>query len=79
MCQRRENEPWYSYAFRQVCEKPAAVLACAGLVAAGFLYSDLRALFREQTEAYKQVAAQLTELNVRISELELWHKMEEKR
>lgn len=73
MCERKQNEPWFAYAFRQVCEKPLAALACVGLIAAGFLYCDLRSLFHEQTEAYRQVGSQLSEMNVRISELEMWH------
>lgn len=30
MCKREPNDTWYSYAFRQVCEKSWAVLAIAG-------------------------------------------------
>lgn len=30
MCKREANDTWYSYAFRQVCEKSWAVLAIAG-------------------------------------------------
>lgn len=30
MCKREENDTWYSYTFRQVCEKSWAVLAIAG-------------------------------------------------
>lgn len=30
MCQRLATDTWYSYAFRQVCEKSWAVLAVAG-------------------------------------------------
>ena len=33
MCEKRTGEPIYSYAFRQVVEKPAA-FACIGLIAA---------------------------------------------
>lgn len=32
MCQRLPDDTWYSYAFRQVCEKSWAVLAVAGFV-----------------------------------------------
>lgn len=30
MCEYRPGEPWYSYCFRQVCEKSQFVLAIAG-------------------------------------------------
>lgn len=32
MCKREAGDTWYSYAFRQVCEKSWAVLAIAGFV-----------------------------------------------
>lgn len=70
MCEKKADEPFYSYAFRQVVEKPSAVLACIGMVAAVFLYLDLRNLFIAQTEAYKAVGEQLLEMNLRISEIE---------
>ena len=34
MCEKRTREPIYIYAFRQIVEKPAACLACIGLIAA---------------------------------------------
>ena len=40
------------------------------VVAVCILYMDLRGLFQEQTEAYRAVAEKLSEMNVRISELE---------
>lgn len=32
MCERRPEDTWYSYVFRQVCEKSLAVLAVAGFI-----------------------------------------------
>lgn len=70
MCVRKENEAWIMWAFRQLCEKPGAVLSVLCVVAVCILYMDLRGLFQEQTEAYRAVAEKLSEMNVRISELE---------
>lgn len=70
MCEKRAGEPIYSYAFRQIVEKPAAVLACIGLIAAIILYNDLRDLFREQTATYRAFGEQISEMNVRLSEIE---------
>ncbi len=74
MCERRKGEAWASYAFRQVCEQPRAVLTCIGLVAAGVLYCDMRSMFHEQTEVNKSIATQISELNVRMEHIE--HKLE---
>ena len=46
------------------------VLACIGLVAAGFLYHDLRQLMQSQTATNVQIAQELRELNVRVQNLE---------
>ncbi|MGN0869460.1 MAG: hypothetical protein ACI4O9_08075 [Akkermansia sp.] len=70
MCEKKAGEPLYSYAFRQIVEKPSAVLACIGLIAAIILYVDLRDLFRAQTDTYRAVGEQLIEVNVRLSEIE---------
>lgn len=74
MCKREPGEPLCSYMWRQVCEKPQMVLACIGLVAAGFLYHDLRQLMQSQTATNVQIAQELRELNVRVQNLELKHK-----
>lgn len=71
MCKREPGEPLYSYAWRQLCEKPQMVLACIGLVAAGFLYHDLRNLMLSQTQTNLQIAQELRELNIRVQNLEL--------
>ena len=70
MCKREPGEPLWSYAWRQVCEKPQMVLAVIGLVAAGFLYHDLRDLMQSQTMTNLQIAKELRELNIRVSHLE---------
>ena len=47
------------------------VLAVIGLVAAGFLYHDLRNLMQSQTQTNLQIAQELRELNIRVQNLEL--------
>lgn len=39
MCEYQPGEPWYSYVFRQVCEKSLAVLAVIGFIML-FWYAD---------------------------------------
>lgn len=68
--EKHQNEAWVSYAWRQVCERPQMVLAVIGLVAAGFLYNDLRELMQSQTQTNLQIAQELRELNVRVKNLE---------
>lgn len=70
MCKREPGEPLYSYMWRQLCEKPQMVLAVIGLVAAGFLYHDLRELMQSQTETNLQIAREMREMNVRMQNLE---------
>jgi hypothetical protein len=87
MCERMENEPWYSYAFRQVVEKPAAVMAIIGWVAAGVLYCDLREFVAANTVAIQQVSEKLElsnqDMRARLDQilsgqkdLEYWHKQQ---
>ncbi len=76
MCQRKEHEPYLLYLLRYAAEQPRSILAVVGLVAAGIMYGDMRALMREQVQAYREVASQLAELNVRINDLEQWHRLE---
>ncbi len=73
MCEKVEGEAWYSYAWRQLCEKPQMVLAVIGIVAAGFLYHDLRELMHSQTATNLQIANELRELNIRVSHIERNH------
>lgn len=76
MCQRKEHEPYLLYLLRYAAEQPRTILAVVGLVAAAVMYVDMRELMREQVHAYREVASQLSELNVRINDLEQWHRME---
>ena len=73
MCEKVEGEAWYSYAWRQLCEKSQMVLAVIGIVAAGFLYHDLRELMHSQTATNLQIANELRELNIRVSHIERNH------
>lgn len=52
------------------------IVTFGGVAAAVFIYLDLRELMHEQVQAYREVAVQLSELNVRINDLEQWHKTE---
>lgn len=85
MSEQRQNEPWYAWVFRQVVEKPAAVMAIIGWVAAGYLYADIRTYMGESTLALQALTEKM-ELNnqeqrLRLDEiiqntrdLEYWHK-----
>lgn len=73
MCKRNENEPMLAYLLRYLAEQPRAILAAVGLVAAGYMYFDLMAFVRENTEVQRQSAAQLQEINVRLAHLEREH------
>lgn len=79
MCQRKEHEPYLLYLLRYAAEQPRSILAVVGLAAACVMYGDVRALMREQVQAYREVATQLAELNVRINDLEQCHKAELKK
>ena len=73
MCKRNENEPMVASLLRYLAEQPRAILAAVGLIAAGYMYFDLMAFVRENTEVQRQSAAQLQEINVRLSHLEREH------
>lgn len=73
MCKRHENEPMVAYLLRYLAEQPRAILAAVGLLAAGYMYFDLMAFVRENTEVQRQSAAQLQEINVRLAHLEREH------
>lgn len=76
MCQRKDHEPYVIYMLRYAAEQPRTILAVVGLAAAAVMYVDMRDLMREQVQAYREVAGQLSELNIRINDLEQWHKAE---
>lgn len=73
MCKRKENEPMLAYVLRYLAEQPRAILAAVGLFAAGYMYFDLMAFVRENTEVQRQSTAQLQEINVRLAHLEREH------
>lgn len=62
MCQRRDNEPWYSFWVRSMCEHPTATFCVATMVAYACLYSDLRTYLHEQT-------ATLIKLNMQMEQV----------
>lgn len=85
MSEVKQNEPWYAWGFRQVVEKPAAVMAIIGWVAAGYLYADIRTYMGESTQALQALTEKMElnnqELRMKLDEtiqntrdLEYWHK-----
>lgn len=73
MCVRKENEPWWAYAFRWGVEQPRSVLAFIG-IAAAMLYMDLRLYIKKQIEAQAETVRVLAELSIRIQAIE--HRIE---
>lgn len=65
----RPGEPWYAYAFRQVCDKSLAVLAVTGFIML-FWYADKSEkqqdqfirLIKEQQEFTQKMTAAVQEL-----------------
>ena len=83
--QPKQNEPWYAWLFRQVVEKPAAVLAVVGWVAAGYLYADMRTFIENSTQAIQSLTQtiklnnqeqcmKLEQILQNTRDLEYWHK-----
>lgn len=89
MCTRKEGEPLWAYLLRYAVEQPKTLLAVIGIIAASVLYTDLRNFMTEQTKAYSEIVNELQEMkvdihkievetresNVRLDELEEWHKL----
>lgn len=71
MCVRKENEPWWAYAFRRIVERPRLVLAIAE---AAMLYVDLLLYIEKQIEEQAESVRGLTELSIRIQAIE--HRIE---
>lgn len=70
MCERREKENMVAYLLRYVAEQPKAILALIGLIAASFVYIDFRSYINENTQCQRESVKVLTELTIRIQELE---------
>lgn len=70
MCIRKENEPWWAYMARWLVEQPRVLLSIVGLVAAGVFYYDLRAYMLEQQEVQAKTVRVLTELSIRLQNIE---------
>ncbi len=93
MCQRRDNEPAWSYVFRMVCEKPSGVMAVLGWVVAALfayaayvMYADFKAANERQTAAYLEVAKLMSEVKEemhftreQLRQLDGWHREEFKK
>lgn len=59
-----------SYWFRMCVEHGNHFWAFAMLVAVCIMYSDMKGFIEEQTKALQAVSTQLTELNIRVSNIE---------
>ena len=70
MCIRKDNEPWWAYIARWLVEQPRVLLSVIGIAAAGVLYYDLRAYRREQHAVQAETVKVLTELTLRVENIE---------
>lgn len=75
MCTRNEGEKLLPYLLRYIQEQPRAVMATVGMACAIGVYVDARSFFSDQTDAFRSVAEELKELNVRVSHLEREHEI----
>lgn len=73
MCTRNEGEKLLPYILRYIQEQPRVVMAAVGMACAVGVYVDARSFFSDQTDAFRSVAEELKELNVRVSHLEREH------
>lgn len=73
MCKREEGEKLVPYVLRYIQEQPRVVMAAVGMACAVGVYIDARQFFGDQTEAFRSVATELKELNIRVSHLEREH------
>lgn len=85
--QTQHQEPWYAWLFRQVVEKPAAVMAVIGWVAAAYIYADLRDFIESSTSTMQGLTERielnnqeqrlkLDEVIQNTRDLEYWHKQD---
>lgn len=70
MCVKRPEESNISYWFRMCVEHRNDFILCVALFAIYMQYTDMKGFIREQTHALQQVSTQLTEMNLRINNLE---------
>jgi signal transduction histidine kinase len=61
MCDRKENEPMMVYLLRYIVEQPRAILALLGFVAAAYMYIDLMAFVRENTQSMREITVEMRE------------------
>lgn len=82
-----QQEPWYAWMFRQVVEKPAAVMAIIGWLAAAYIYADLRDFIESSTSTMQGLTEKIElgnqEQRLKIDEviqntreLEYWHRQQ---
>lgn len=65
-----------AFMLRSMKEEPQTFVSLACMAAAVFLYLDMRDFINSQTEVYTKIALQLQENNIRLAELENWHKIQ---
>ncbi len=69
MCERKQGEGTVAYSLRLLVHEPRVVLGGIGLVAACFLYWDLRTMFHAQAESYREITAELRDIREDLAEL----------
>lgn len=70
MCERRERESLLVYFLRYVVEQPKAILAVIGFAMAWVVYVDFKQYIYENTQCQRETAKALSELALRVQELE---------
>lgn len=70
MCDRRPQESFVVYLLRYVVEQPKAILALIGFGMAWVVYLDFKQYIYENTQCQRETAKALSELALRVQELE---------
>lgn len=71
MCERRVNEHLVVYLLRYVAEQPKVFLAIIGFIMTAVVYVDLKQFIAESTQCQRDTAKAISELAIRIQELEV--------
>lgn len=65
-----------SLVLEKLNEKPIAFFSMLSIFALTFIYSDMQSLNKAQIQYMQELTVVLKELNIRVSELEEWHRLE---
>ena len=68
MCEKKEGEPMLVYLLRYIVEQPRAILALLGFIAAAYMYVDLMAFVRENTQSMREITTQVREMSEQVRE-----------